>query len=197
MNTVAAILLAAGQSKRMGSNKQLLPLAGKPLIRHCLDTILESGLQQIIVVLGPSGRQIEQFISDLPVAIAWNSEQESDMADSVRIGVDALPENAAGVLVCLGDHPLVQPATIQKMTDHFFAHPDKIIIPRYSGRKGHPTLFPRVVIEEIFSVATLRDIVHQTPNRLALLDILDPGVIVDIDTPEDFQRITSAESTLH
>jgi CTP:molybdopterin cytidylyltransferase MocA len=192
MNHISAILLAAGQSTRMGSNKQLLPLAGKPFIRHCIDNLFEAGVNDIVVVLGPSGNQIEPVISELPVFIVWNSVQESDMAGSVRIGVNALPDNVTGVLVCLGDHPLVKATTIQKISDHFVTHPDKIIIPRYDGKKGHPTLFPRAVIEEIFAVSTLRDIVHRSHNRLAFLDISDPGVTMDIDTPKDFEMIATA-----
>ena len=191
MSHIAAILLAAGQSKRMGSNKQLLPLEGKPFIRHCLDNLFKAGLNDIVVVLGSFGNQIEPVISKLPVSIAWNSAQDSEMADSVRIGMNALPANVTGVLVCLGDHPLVKASTIQKISSHFMTHPDKIIIPRYSGKKGHPTLFPRSVIEEIFTVSTLRDIVHRNHNRLAFLDSSDPGVAMDIDTPEDFEMIAS------
>ena len=189
MSHLAAILLAAGQSKRMGSSKQLLLLSGKPFIRHCLDNLLEAGLQDIIVVLGPTGREIEPVISDLPVSIAWNPALKSDMADSVRIGLGALPKHVAGVLVCLGDHPLVKAATIKEIITYCDTHPDKIIIPVFNGKKGHPTLFPRAVIEEIFTVSTLRDIIHRETERIALLDIFDPGVTVDIDTPEDFQRI--------
>ena len=192
MSHIAATLLAAGQSKRMGCSKQLLSLSGKPLIRHCLDNLLEAGLQDIIVVLGPTGQEIEPVISDLPVSIAWNSARKSDMADSVRIGLRALPEHVAGVLVCLGDHPLVKAATIKEIITYSDTHPDKIIIPVFNGKKGHPTLFPRAVIEEIYTVSTLRDIIHQDTERIALLDIFDPGVTVDVDTPEDFQRITSS-----
>jgi CTP:molybdopterin cytidylyltransferase MocA len=192
MNHVAALLLAAGQSKRMGRNKQLLPLSDKPFIRHCLDNLLEAGLQHIIVVLGANGQEIKPVISDLPVSIAWNTAQKSDMAGSVRAGMGMLPERVTGVLVCLGDHPLVQAATIQTVITCSNEHPEKIVIPEYAGKKGHPTLFPRAVLEEIFTVATLRDIVHRDADRLALLDIADPGVTIDIDTPDDFQRIASA-----
>ncbi len=192
MSHIAATLLAAGQSKRMGCSKQLLSLSGKPLIRHCLDTLLEAGLQDIIVVLGPTGQEVEPVIFDLPVSLVWNSVQKSDMADSVRIALGALAEDVDGVLVCLGDHPLVKAATIKKIITYFETHPDKIIIPVFNGKKGHPPLFPRSVIEEIYTLPTLRDIVHRDTERIALLDINDSGVTVDVDTPEDFQRITSS-----
>lgn len=191
MNHIAAMLLAAGQSKRMGSSKQLLPLAGKPFIRHCLDNLLDAGLKDIIVVLGPTGQEIEPVISDLPVSIAWNSDRKSDMADSVRVGMDSLPEYVDGVLVCLGDHPLVKSATIGEIMTYCEIHPDKIIIPVFNGKKGHPTFFPQIILEEIFTVATLRDIIHRDVQRVALLDISDPGITADIDTPEDFQHIAS------
>ena len=194
MSHIAAILLAAGQSKRMGKNKQLLSFGGKPFIRHCLDTLFEAGLQDIIVVLGPTGDEIEPVISTLPVSIVWNAARKSDMADSARIGLRTLPKHVAGVLVCLGDHPLVKPATIQEIHTYHKVHPEKIIIPTFSGKKGHPTLFPRDILEEIFEVATLRDIIHRDSERIALLDVSDPGVHTDIDTPEDFGRITTDTS---
>ncbi|MCB2181612.1 MAG: nucleotidyltransferase family protein [Desulfobulbaceae bacterium] len=192
MSRIAAILLAAGKSSRMGQNKQLLPLDGKPFIRHCLDSLLEAGVVDIVVVLGANGAEIEPVIADLPVSLVWNSDPESDMAASVRIGLTALPDRTGGVLVCLGDHPLVSAATIKDVMAYYKTHPNKIIIPVCNGKRGHPTLFPLTIIEEIFAVATLRDIVHQDARRVALLDIFDPGVTADIDTPEDFQRIASS-----
>ncbi len=191
MSRIAAMLLAAGHSKRMGSSKQLLPLAGKPFIRHCLDNLLDAGLQDIVVVLGATGQDVVPVISDLPVSIAWNAARGSDMADSVRVGMESLPEYVDGVLVCLGDHPLVKSATIKEIMRYCDRDPHKIIIPVFNGKKGHPTFFPRIILEEISAVATLRDIIHRDVERIVLLDISDPGVTADIDTPEDFQRIAS------
>ena len=113
MPRIAALLLAAGRSERMGRCKQLLPLAGKPLVRHCLETLIAAGLQEIIVVLGPTGREIAQVIQDLPVAMVENKTPASDMAESVRVGLTAVADDTQAVLVCLGDHPLVKAATVQ------------------------------------------------------------------------------------
>jgi CTP:molybdopterin cytidylyltransferase MocA len=189
MPRIAALLLAAGRSERMGRCKQLLPLAGKPLVRHSLETLIAAGVEEIIVVLGPKGRKIAQVIQDLPVTMVENNAPASDMADSVRAGLSAVADETQAVLVCLGDHPLVQSATVQAITARHEAYPDKIIIPVCNGRKGHPTLFPRSAIAEIHTVLTLRDIVNRDGERLMLLPVADSGVIVDIDTPEDYRRI--------
>jgi molybdenum cofactor cytidylyltransferase len=93
MPRIAALLLAAGRSERMGRCKQLLPLAGKPLVRHCLEALIRAGLQDIIVVLGPKGREIAQVIHDLPVTMVENNGPASDMAGSVRIGLAAVADD--------------------------------------------------------------------------------------------------------
>jgi CTP:molybdopterin cytidylyltransferase MocA len=189
MPRIAALLLAAGRSERMGRCKQLLPLAGKPLVRHCLEALIRAGLQDIIVVLGPKGREIAQVIHDLPVTMVENNGPASDMAGSVRIGLAAVADDTSAVLVCLGDHPLVKSTTVQAIIARHEAHPDKIIIPVCNGRKGHPTLFPRAAIAEIHAVPTLRDIVNRDRERIMLLALADPGITADIDTPEDYRRI--------
>ena len=189
MPRIAALLLAAGRSERMGRCKQLLPLAGKPLVRHGLETLLAAGVEDIIVVLGARGGEIVRAIDDLPVTMVENSDPASDMAGSVRVGLAAVAGDTQAVLVCLGDHPLVKAATVQALTDSHAAYPDKIIIPLCNGRKGHPTLFPRAAIAEIHTVPTLRDIVNRDGERVMLLPLADPGVTADIDTPEDYRRI--------
>lgn len=188
---VAALLLAAGQSKRMGQNKLLLPLDEKPLIRHCVDAFIDAGLIDIIVVLGPTGSTVEPVLAELPVAVVWNTLLQSDMAESVRTGLKVLPIRVTGVLVCPADHPLVSPSTIKKISGYHRSYPDKILIPACQGKKGHPTLFPRTILDEIHTAATLRDILHRDPERIVFLNVSDPGIHIDIDTPEDFHRITS------
>jgi CTP:molybdopterin cytidylyltransferase MocA len=189
MARIAALLLAAGRSERMGRCKQLLPLSGRPLIRHCLETLLAAGVDDIIVVLGAWGREIAPVIRDLPVTMVQNPDPASDMAGSVRAGFAALADDTGAVLVCLGDHPLVKPATVRAITGRHAQQADKIIIPVCRGSKGHPTLFPRAVIAEILTAPTLRDIVRKDSERVMLLPVDDQGVTVDIDTPEDWRRV--------
>ena len=186
---VSAIVLAAGSSRRMGSSKQLLPLGPQPVIRHCLDSVITAGLQDIVVVLGVAHDDIEAAIGGLPVRTTVNNDLQSDMAGSVRTGLKAIDRAATGVLVCLSDHPLVSAGAIASLVRTHSEHSDSIVIPVYNGRRGHPTLFPRTAIEDLFRGTTLRDVITDRAGQVSLLDVDDEGVVLDMDTPEDYERI--------
>ena len=173
----------------MGLSKQLLLIADKPVIRWCIDTLLAGGVMDIIVVLGPTGREISDVIDDYSLEIVWNKDPESDMAGSVREGLKVLDQKASAVMVFPVDHPLVQVDTIRAIIDSHGDHPDRIIIPVNKGRKGHPVIFPRTVIEELSSLDTLRDIVRKDDERLQLTEVDDEGILLNMNTPEDFREI--------
>jgi molybdenum cofactor cytidylyltransferase len=172
----------------MGQSKQLLPLDGKPIIRHCIEAILASGIGDIIVVLGQDSEQLQKVLADLPVRISHNSNPASDMAESVRTGLLGLGAEVSGVLVSLSDHPLVSADTLKTLITIHCQEPDKIVIPVFQGKHGHPTLFPIQVLHEILKGGILRDVVKKDPERIRLAEVMDEGVILDIDTREDYER---------
>ncbi len=173
----------------MGRSKPLLPLGPKPAIRRCLDSILASGIRNIVVVVGARGAEIADALRGLPVNIVRNTRPKSEMADSVRSGLSALDVPSSGVLVCLSDHPLVSTKTLKAIVRVHLEDPEKIIIPVYNGRRGHPSLFPRSVIDEIFSSATLKDVVNKDQGRVRCVDVADEGVVLDMDTEEDYRDL--------
>jgi molybdenum cofactor cytidylyltransferase len=173
----------------MGRLKQLLSLGNKTVIRHCLDTILLSGIKDIIVVAGERADEMINVLEGLPVKVARNPYLESDMAESVRIGLGEVNTGSSGVLVCLSDHPLVKAETLLTLIHIHREDPERVIVPMFSGRRGHPTLFPRPVIGEIRDAPTLRDIVYRIPERMRVVEVQDEGVVLDMDTPEDYRRI--------
>ncbi|BCR06766.1 glycosyl transferase [Desulfuromonas versatilis] len=187
---VSAILLAAGRSQRMGRCKPLLPLGERSVIERCLESLHGSGLEEIVVVLGHAAEQITQALAGQPVTVTLvrNPDPDSDMAGSVRCGLGALDPAAQGVLVCLTDHPLVRPATVSRLLAFHRAHPGFISIPTCAGKKGHPTLFPRQILEELAQAPTLRHLVRRDPQRVRTLEVDDAGVVLDMDTPEDYRR---------
>ncbi len=186
---VAAILLAAGSSRRMGRPKQTLPLSGRPAVRYCAETILAAGIHDVIVVTGATASETEAALEGLAVRIARNPDTNSDMAGSVRTGLKAIDPAVRFVLVCLADHPLVTADTIRRVTAESAQHPVKIVIPRYQGRRGHPTLFPQSIIQEIFSGQNLRDLISGHAAHVHYVDVDDEGVVLDMDTEEDYEKV--------
>jgi len=191
---VSVILLAAGRSQRMGAKKQLLPIQGRPAVARCLESLRDAQAAEIVLVVNPEADDIVEAAKDFPVRVAVNEVPGSDMAASVMTGLACINREAAGVLVCPCDHPLVRPKTIEAMISAHVRMPDAIIIPVHRGRKGHPTLFPRALLEELGTGATMRDVIGRHHAKISLLNVDDEGVILDMDTPEDYRRILDRDS---
>jgi CTP:molybdopterin cytidylyltransferase MocA len=119
------------------------------------------------------------------------------MAESVKTGLTALGHAASGVLICLSDHPLVRSETIEALITEHVNLPDKIVIPCYNGRRGHPSLFPKSTLQDLHSGGTLRDIVRKEPQRVVSIDTGDEGVVLDMDTPEEFHHIVETIRKKH
>ncbi len=188
---VAAILLAAGRSRRMGCCKQLLPLGERTVLVRCLDALAAGGAGEIMVVVSEEGHDVAEAVRDYPANFVINTAVDADMASSVRAGRDALTTAARAVIVLPSDYPLVSAGTISRLIAGHRASPGSIIIPCHAGRRGHPLLFPRAILDELVADLTLRDLVRRDPGRIKLLDVDDPGILHDMDTPEDYQHIRS------
>ncbi len=177
----------------MGRPKQLLPLNGTPAIRRCLEAIFSSGIEDVIVVLGgpprhEDARRIRESISGLPIRTAINSATGSDMSESVRAGLREIA-GAPAILVFPADQPLVAPASIKLLLEEHERNPRSILIPLFEGRRGHPALFPWELIRGVFDGPCLRDIIRGNPGRVSLIETGDIGVVLDMDTPEDYRRM--------
>ena len=194
--SVAAILLAAGASRRMGCCKQLLALGGRTALARCLDALLQGGVDQVVVVVAPQGDEVARAAGSYPVRVVRNSDPNGDMAASVGTGRDALAAGATGVLIALCDYPLVSAQTISRLAQAHRLDPQGIIIPSHGGRRGHPPLVPRRLLDQLAPPLTLRDLLRAEPQRIRQLELDDPGVLVDMDTPEDYRRVAAAALAL-
>ena len=172
----------------MGHTKLLLPVGDKPVIARCIETFFKAGVGEIIVVTRMDGGDIRDAIAKYPVNNVINPLPRSDMAGSVRAGLAAAKKDGGGIFVAPADYPLVTPKTIIAMDWEFQANPG-IVIPRCWGFRGHPVLFPRKRLDEIFDVPILRNIIARHPEEIRYIDVCDEGTILDMDTPEDYQRI--------
>lgn len=186
---VAAILLAAGKSRRMGSCKQLLTLGDKTVIGRCLEALLAGGATDIVVVISEAGQSVAEAIDGYPVRTVVNPVDDGDMASSVRVGRDSLAADASGAIISLCDYPLVSVGTIAGLIREHNSMPDRIIIPCHNAKRGHPLLFPRALLDQLAPGMILRDLVRKQAQMIHNFETDDQGILIDMDTPEDYQRI--------
>ena len=159
------------------------------IFRYCISGIIASGIKDIVIVIGPGSKELFNAINGFPLRVAFSEDSGSEMADSVRTGLRQIGPSATGVVICLSDHPMVTEETFRDLVKLHGECPDKILIPVYKGKKGHPTLFPASVANEMFSGLNLRQLIDRLPGRVNFLEVQDEGVILDMDTMDDYRII--------
>jgi molybdenum cofactor cytidylyltransferase len=185
---IAAIVLAAGKSERMGRPKALLPFRGTTFLENILNSISRSSIRQTVVVAGHHRDEIAASIH-LP-DLVFNPDYEQGMITSFQAGIRALPAEALGAVLFLVDHPLVEPSTIDSLIAGFA--PGRIVLPVFEGRRGHPVLFAAEVLQEILALPASQGaniVVRKDPSRIVEVPVDAPGILVDIDTPEQFEKL--------
>ena len=186
MNRVAAILLAAGQSRRMGAFKPLLPFGDKTVIESCLDYLQQGGAETIVVVLGHRAHEIREKLNDRSVIFALNPDPESEMGASIAAGVKALPETCEATLIALVDHPAVPPEVVSTLIENW-QQGSRLIVPSWNGRGGHPVLVDLSFKQQLLNLdATggLRTLFHA--HQTARVPVDSPYIARDMDTWDDY-----------
>jgi molybdenum cofactor cytidylyltransferase len=194
---VAAVVLAAGMSRRMQSPgagpKQVLRLFGKPLVQHALDNAQRSRVDEIVLVLGFAADAVLKQIATDGVRVVMNSEYEQGMGTSLRTGLSALSASVKAAFVVLADQPFVRPETLDRMIACHRNSAAEITIPLYRGFRGNPVLLDRAVFPELMGLSGdvgCRAIFGSHPQGIHKIDVDDPGVLLDIDSCEDFEKLT-------
>jgi molybdenum cofactor cytidylyltransferase len=186
---LAAIVLAAGYSSRMGAHKPLLPLGGATVLRAAIDTFRDVA-RDVVVVAGHRAAELEPEVSPSGARLVHNPEFDRGMFTSVVAGVRALPSGVDGAFVLPADIPFVRPHTARLMADAFARGGPEIVHPVFHGRRGHPPLFSARVFRDILagSDGGLRRVLALHDARAIGLDVFDEGILVDLDTPDDRRR---------
>lgn len=188
--SAAGLILAAGESRRMGFPKALLAYRNETF----LDTLIglfAARCETVVVVLGSGADQIRARVQR-PATFAFNPDYALGMTTSLQCGLKAVPPDAEGVLFTLVDHPAVSGSTL----DALLASPRPLVrIPRYSSERGHPIWFSRELIPELLAIPTggaANEVVRAHRAETEFLDLDDPGVVADIDDPEAYRQLTGA-----
>lgn len=197
---VYAIILAAGQARRMGQLKQLMPFGDGTMLDAVIDAVLESPLDGMVIV---ANRQVADVVEGrLPERcfVALNDDADSEMIASVQLGLECIvrflkPDAADGAMVLLADQPQVPAGVVATCAETFRLprRPPGVLIPTYQGRRGHPTIFSIDLLKQIESWSPdkrLSDLARDNPEMVRQLPITLCRMPIDVNTPEDYARLT-------
>lgn len=189
---IAAVLLAAGMSRRMGQAKMLLPWRRQPLVRHLANVALEASVDRLVIVTGFAHSAVGSTVADLPLQLVHNPRYADGQSTSLIAGLQSLDDGITAALVLLVDQPLITPQILNLLIAEYCRTPDLIVAPSYQGRRGNPVLFPRAVWPHLLALtgdeggrslfAALADLVRLVPvNTSAVVD--------DADTPDEYAAL--------
>jgi molybdenum cofactor cytidylyltransferase len=186
---VAAILLAAGRSSRMGAFKPLLPFGNKTVIECCIDYLRKGGVDTIVVVLGHRAEDLRQKLSG--VRFALNPDPDSEMGASIGVGVRELPEEADATLIALSDHPAVPATVVSRLLDSW-RQGARIVVPTWRERGGHPVLVDLSFKSELLSLDSsggLRAFLETHHTEVQRVAVDSPYIARDMDTWDDYRAL--------
>ncbi len=196
---ISAILLAAGESRRMGDiNKLHMPIDGVPLLRHSVETLLAAKLGEIMVVLGHDRANTQALLKDLPVRTVYNNDYESGQMTSVHCGLGSLGQAFEGVFVALGDQPALTVSDIDHLIDAFFTrNGGEVVIPMYENKRGNPIIISNRCQQDIVTGKYnfgCRRFIEDNPELVRTVEMPGPSVVIDLDTPMDYRKFCDSAS---
>ncbi|MSP39650.1 MAG: nucleotidyltransferase family protein [Deltaproteobacteria bacterium] len=190
---IAAVVLSAGESSRMGEPKALLSIDGQTFIERIVSALKLSGLERIVVVLGFNAEEMRQKIAHLPVEIVVNPHFKQGQLSSLQAAIRHLESdnNCQAMLVHLVDHPYVDPVLVRALLQHFSNSKKVIVVPRHHGKRGHPVIFSRALFSELLNAPLdqgAKAVVNAHRDETLEIDTEDVGITLDIDTPELYRQ---------
>lgn len=196
MTAVSAILLAAGESRRMGAmNKLTLQVDGIPLLRRTAETLLASNLKEIVVVLGHEAEKTRSILGGLPLNFVENEAYREGQMTSVYKGLLGLSKVCDGVMICLSDQPLLQSADVDVLIEAFGQRSHgSILVPTYQGQRGNPIIFDYQHRQGILNGERnlgCKKLIEKNPQQVSSFEMKNNHVLIDVDTPEQYAAFTA------
>ena len=188
---INAIVLSAGESKRMGRPKPLLPFEETTFLGHILSVLGASDIAATTVVLGAEADTIRSSVGLSGVQVVINADYEKGQLSSLIVAMNALPAEVEAILLCLVDHPFITVELVNRIVGKFMETGGPIIVPVCDGERGHPTLFGRSLFTELLIAPEdqgARYVLYSNENKVVELDTSEPRCLFGIDTPEDYAR---------
>ena len=197
---ISAVILAAGESKRMGKqNKLLLRLGGETLLVKLVKAVCASDVSQVLVVIGHEAEQIKLELNDFPLRFVHNSNFSNGMTTSIKSGINEVSQNSEGFLIFLADMPYINTSEINKLIHAFVQNRIKekklIVVPVFQGQRGNPGLFSSEFRNDILDHNKdfgCKGVVKNNSESVLEIKMVNDNILIDVDTLEDFKRATEA-----
>ena len=187
---INAIILAAGQSKRMGKPKPLLRFNDQTFLEQIISVLKHSDVDRITVVLGAEADTIRKSVDLTGTNIVINQDYQRGQLSSLTAGIKESPEDTEAILICLVDNPFITEEVVNKIVQTFKETKNPIIVPVFDKERGHPTLFSRSLFNELLSAPEekgARHVLYSNEKKILELEVSERGISIGIDTPDDYK----------
>lgn len=191
MSGVAAVILAAGESRRMGRPKMDLPWGDTTVIGRVVQVLSASGVTEILAVTGGDRARVEAALAGSPARPVLNpAYREGEMLSTLQTGLNTLPAHIQAALVVLGDQPQIEGWVVQSVITAYLEIGAELVVPSYLNRRGHPWLLDRSLWSEVLALTpplTLRDFIRSRADQIHYVSVDSPSILQDLDTPQDYE----------
>jgi molybdenum cofactor cytidylyltransferase len=189
---ISAVILAAGQSKRMGQPKMLLPWQNTSVLGKVIETIQQAGVEDILVVTGGARDEVEKIAAKHNAQVTYNQDYAtSEMLESIQLGLREQKTQIEATLICLGDQPQVEEESVRLVCERFHKNQSRIVVPSYQMRRGHPWLIVREFWDEILQLRapqSMRQFLNMHSGDIFYVECESPKILQDIDNPADYLK---------
>lgn len=198
---MAGLILAAGESSRMGRDKALLLYRGRTFLETIITSLNAAGIGRLVMVLGHHADSIERAVNLEAVEVIINRNYERGQTSSLQAGIMGLEEfcsqageSCAATVLCLVDHPAFEPATVSALVERFERTAAPVVVPTFGGRRGHPVLIARSLFGRLLALGEdvgANTVIRACRERTELVEVADAGILVDVDDPQAYRRLTA------
>lgn len=190
---IAGLILAAGESSRMGTDKALLAYRGRTFVETLCATLREAGLERIAVVLGHHAEEIRRAVNLEAAQVVTNPDYRHGQTSSLQAGLRALTSaDLEGIVLCLVDHPSISVEVIRTLLKNFQQTGAPLVVPTFGGRRGHPVLIGRPLFKELLDLGPesgANTVIRKHQEAAQFVEVEDSGILLDIDDPETYRRL--------
>ena len=190
---IAGLILAAGESRRMGRDKALLTHNGRSFLETIINNLSAAGIEKVTVVLGHHAELIQRAVILAAVQVVINHNYPQGQTSSLQLGLAAAAaDSPEAVILCLVDHPAISAEVIVKLRERFEATRPPVLIPTHKGQRGHPIFISQALFPELLALTpkeAANTVIRKYRDATQFVEVADPGVLLDVDEPETYRRL--------